>query len=412
MSVKISKSVKNLLKIREWDRFESKRAEVQPKFLLERICAFANSEGGLLVVGLEDAKKAQGKDRLVGISENPDKVSELKKLVRVEFDPPLQQFIGFSEEEIENKDGEADKLLVIRVQKSNDIHSLKSGDTFVRRGSQSVKIGAQEILRLRYEKGSIKFESEDSKVDSLDELDPVLLDQYKKDTDSQSQDTWQFLKDNGLALNRKGSFTLTNAGALLFGKNPAVLLSSKCSIKVSHYYGKKPTFTGEPNFVRRPFTLEGPLIKQIGDAIDYFRRVVRESAPKLQGATFNPSFLIPEWVFQEAVANAVIHRNYHVQDDVHVRFFDDRIEVESPGTYPAHVTFYNLRLERFARNPLIQRVLSRFREAPNLDIGEGVDRMFELMKENNLYEPVYFPPRLRPNSVLVFFNAIASSPFH
>jgi ATP-dependent DNA helicase RecG len=142
-------------------------------------------------------------------------------------------------------------------------------------------------------------------------------------------------------------------------------------------------------------------MKQIEQAIDYFRGIVKSSPPKLSGASFNPTFLIPEWAFQEAITNAVIHRNYFVQDDIQVRFFDDRVEVESPGTYPGHITVENIRAERFARNPLILRTLNRFQTAPNLDIGEGVDRMFKVMKEQNLYEPLFFPPTLRPNTVLL-----------
>lgn len=397
-----SELVQNLLGLGEWNTFEAKRAAVQPRRLLESVCAFANGEGGFLVIGFEDEKKAQDTDRLVGISENPDNVSEFLKLLKSEFDPPLQHVVSSFEESITNKQGKEDQLLIVRVQKSNDIHSLKNGDTFIRRGSQNVKIGAQEILRLRYERGSIKFEDEDSGVIDLTELETDLLDKYKADTNSQNQDTWQFLKDNGLANKKKDGFALNNAGALLFGKNPAVLLSRKCSIKISHYFGIKPTFSGEPNFVRRPFTIEGPLVKQIEQTVEYFRQVVRESSPKLQGGTFRPSLLVPEWVFQEAIANAVIHRNYQVQNDIQVRFFDDHLEIESPGAYPAHITSANLRAERFARNPVIQRVLSRFSEAPNLDIGEGVDRMFELMKTHNLYEPIYFPTNIRQNSVLLF----------
>jgi ATP-dependent DNA helicase RecG len=47
------------------------------------------------------------------------------------------------------------------------------------------------------------------------------------------------------------------------------------------------------------------------------------------------------------------------------------------------------------------RTLNRFESAPNLDIGEGVDRMFKVMTEKNLYEPLYFPPTVRPNTVLL-----------
>ncbi len=401
-----SELVQNMLNLREWNDFEAKRAAVQPRKLLEIVCAFVNGEGGFLVVGFEDEKKAQNDERLIGISENPDTVSEFLKLLKIEFDPPLQLAVSSFEESITNRQGVDDKLLIIRVQKSNDIHSLKNGDTFIRRGNQNVKIGAQEILRLRYERGSIKFEDEDTQISDLSELDSALLDKYKTDTISQNQDDLQFLKDNGLANKKKNNFILNKASILLFGKNPAVLLSCKCSIKISHYFGIKPTFSGEPNFVRRPFTIEGPLVKQIEQTVEYFRQVVRESSPKLQGGTFRPRLLIPEWVFQEAIANAVIHRNYQVQNDIQVRFFDDRLEIESPGSYPAHITSANLRAERFARNPVIQRVLSRFSEAPNLDIGEGVDRMFELMKTHNLYEPIYFPASVRQNSVLLYLMNI------
>lgn len=281
------------------------------------------------------------------------------------------------------------------------MHSLKRGDTFVRKGHQNVKIGSTEIIRLKYEKGAIKFENEKSGISQLDDLDYDLFEQYKKDTSSKGVDNWQFLKDNGLAVGENGKYELTKAGVLLFSKNPTVALKSKCGIKILHYYGTKPTYTDKPNFVARPFTIEGPLMKQIEQTIEYFRGIVKKSPPKLTGASFVPTFLIPEWAFQEAITNAVIHRNYFVQNDIQVRFFDDRVEIESPGTYPGHITVENIRSERFSRNPLILRTLNRFQSAPNLDICEGVDRIFKVMKEQNLYDPLYFPPTLRPNSVLL-----------
>jgi len=392
------------LDTQEWQTFECKRAAVQPRKLLETAVAFANTDGGFIVIGLEDPSKAMSANRLIGISENTDNVSEFLKLLEKEIDPPLRLWNKF-ELNITNIKKTVDKLLVINVKKSIEVHSLKNGDTWVRRGKQNVKIGAQEIRRLQYEKGTVRFEDETSGIPMLDDIEIELLREYKKDTESESQDDWQFLKDNGLAIKANGSFHLTKAGGLLFGKNPSVLLKSKCGIKISHYYGIKPTYSGEPNFVRRPFTVEGPLLYQIQKTIKYFREIVKASPPKLKGGTFRPSLLIPEWAFQEAVTNAVIHRNYFVQNDIQIRFFDDRIEIESPEIYPGHITPFNIRSERFSRNPVIQRTLNRFQEAPNLDIGEGVDRIFKIMKEKNLYEPLYFPSSLRPNSVLlILFN--------
>ncbi len=392
--------VKIFLDTQEWQTFECMRVGIKPSDLLETVVGFAIADGGFIVVGLEDPAKAQGEKRLLGISENPDNVSDFLKLIEKEIEPPLILW-GKFELDIINIHGQADKLMVITIKKSNDVHSLKKGDTFVRKGRQNVKIGSTEIMRLKYEKGAIKFEGEKSGITSLENLDHELLSQYKKDTSSTGLDDWQFLKDNGLAIGEKDKYELTKAGVLLFGKNPSVALTSKCGIKISHYYGTKPTYTDKPNFVIRPFTIEGPLMKQIEQAVEYFREIVKSSPPKLSGASFNPTFLIPEWAFQEAITNAVIHRNYFVQDDIQVRFFDDRVEVESPGTYPGHITVENIRNERFARNPLILRTLNRFQMPPNLDIGEGVDRMFRVMKEQNLYEPLFFSPTLRPNTVLL-----------
>ncbi len=388
----------------EWTTFECKRAAVEPSRLMETVIAFANTEGGLIIIGLEDPSKAEKEKRLLGISEKPDNVSDFLKLIEKEIEPPVISWSKF-EIDIINKSGQPDKLLVVSINKSNEVHSLKKGDTFVRKGSQNVKIGSSEIIRLKYEKGSIKFENESSGISTLEDLELSLLNTYKKDTASKEVDDWQFLKDNGLAIKVDTHFELTKAGVLLFGKNPTILLKSKCGIKISHYYGTKPSFSDKPNFVTRPFSIEGPLLKQIEQAIDYFRNIVKNSPPKLVGASFNPSFLVPEWAFQEAITNAIIHRNYFIQNDIQVRFFDDRVEIESPGTYPGHITVENIRNERFARNPIILRTLNRFQTAPNLDIGEGVDRMFKVMKDQNLYEPLFFPPTSHPSSVLLFlFN--------
>ncbi len=367
----------------EWQTFECKRAKIKPSKALETVVAFANTNGGVFIIGLEDPQKATGQERLFGISENRDNVSELLKLITQDINPAVD--CKTYELAVTNIKGEVDNLLILRIIKSNDIHSLKNGDTYIRRGNQNNKIGADEIIRLKYEKGAISVESESSGINDFSELDEELLKIYQTDTRAESQDRFQFLKDNGLI---KDAF-FSKAAILLFGKNPSVQLKSKVGIKISHYYGIDANYSGQPNFVRKPFTIEGPLLHQIEKAVEYFREVKDTSGLYLSGATFNPLLKIPEWVFQEAVTNAVIHRNYAIQDDVHIRIFANRIEVISPGQYPGSITPQNIREERFARNPIVLRTLNRFQESPNLDIGEGVDRMFKLMQEKNLYDPIY-----------------------
>jgi ATP-dependent DNA helicase RecG len=172
--------------------------------------------------------------------------------------------------------------------------------------------------------------------------------------------------------------------------------------QVIHYFGIKRIPSGKPNFRRPPFIIEGPLLNQIKRAYGY---VSENALPiKLEGATFK-RLKIPDFVVQEAITNAVIHRDYSIQDNIHIRIFDDRIEVVSPGWFPGLVTPETILNDRFARNPIIERTLRKMPNPPNLDIGEGVDRMFNEMSKKNLYLPLYLPRKYTPHSVcVVLFN--------
>jgi len=396
--------IETLLSKEEWMFFELKGIRKKPSELLESVIAFANSEWWYLILWIEDKKKAEWYDRLTGISPMPDNYAEFLRLVPQNIQP----FLSIQPREVVfiNPHTELeDKIIIVEVSKSNDIHSLTTGDTYIRTENGNKKIGSQEITRLKYEKWSISFEDQISKVDSLEDIDTELWTTYKRSINAKSQDDRQILKDNGLAIMDNWIRKLKFAWALLFLKNPSVQLWWKYGIKISHYYGNKPNFTGEPNFVRRPFSIEGPLLHQIESAIDYFRDIVRNAPPTLQWATFNSTILIPERAFQELITNAVIHRNYAIPNDIHIRIFDDHIEVESPWSYPGHITPANIQSERFARNPIILRTLNRFEQAPNLDIGEWVNRLFQIMKEHNLYDPYYIPPIKKPHSVeVILFN--------
>lgn len=99
--------------------------------------------------------------------------------------------------------------------------------------------------------------------------------------------------------------------------------------------------------------------------------------------------LVPEDAWLEGLVNAVVHRSYSVAGDhIRVEIFDDRIEVWSPGRFlgladlsdPSNVT-------RFARNPRIARVCADLRFGQEL--GEGIRRMFEEMRQAGLNDPIY-----------------------
>ncbi|MCW2286758.1 putative HTH transcriptional regulator [Rhodoblastus acidophilus] len=159
--------------------------------------------------------------------------------------------------------------------------------------------------------------------------------------------------------------------------------------------------TSEPEGFREalafdPVTIEGCLYVQIKESVNFvtsnIETIQKMSDKGLEHITYPPETL------HEIIANAVLHRDYSIADDVHIRIFDNRVEVQSPGRLPAHVTVSNILNERFARNGAIVRMLNKFPDPPNKDVGEGLNTAFNAMQQIGLKVPVV---KERENSVLV-----------
>ena len=133
-----------------------------------------------------------------------------------------------------------------------------------------------------------------------------------------------------------------------------------------------------------PLTVEGCAYQQIYTAVSKVKQIV-ESIKKL-GTEFE-SVTYPEETLHEIITNAVLHRDYSIATDIQIRIFDNRIEVESPGKLPGHVTTQNILDTQSARNPKIVRLINKFPNAPNKDVGEGLNTAFDAMTKLRLKVP-------------------------
>lgn len=109
----------------------------------------------------------------------------------------------------------------------------------------------------------------------------------------------------------------------------------------------------------------------------------------------------PEETLHEIITNAVLHRDYSIAADIQIRIFDNRVEVESPGKLPGHVTVDNILDSQTARNPKIVRLINKFPEPPNKDVGEGLNTAFAAMEKLRLKSPVI---KEQDTSVLVIIK--------
>lgn len=112
---------------------------------LETVCAFANAEGGTLVLGLADLKEHQGSARLFGVEENPEAVDELQRKLLTELQPAVDGIclrrLACTMADGPAK-GQAGHLLLVEVPRSPGVHSIVNGGTFTRLDKGNRQLGA------------------------------------------------------------------------------------------------------------------------------------------------------------------------------------------------------------------------------------------------------------------------------
>lgn len=301
---------------------------------LETLCAFANTYGGWLILGIEDIDKAKGKNRLYGIGENQEAVDELLRKLKTHHLPVIEGLQIFRVN-CALRDDSQGLLLAIYVPASDKVHSILDDGTWVRGQASNRQMTAGEITDLMYRRGVRSAESE-----------PVAVDFELLDTD-----TWRlFLRGRGLAstgiadqlyrigLAKKvgGELQPLRAAVLLFADYPGALLAAtgtRADVRVFHYKGTAVENGEVPNLKKAPKTLSGPLYRLIEQTHAY---VLDELAKGLVLASsgFRTIHRYPERVIKEAITNALIHRDYRLNRDTQIRIFDNRIEVISPGLFP------------------------------------------------------------------------------
>ena len=149
--------------------FDRKSARIDAKTLAIHLIAFANADGGVIAVGVEDDGTITGID---GYQEH------INELLRVPFDyckPSVQ--IETELLACTNRDGEPDYILLIEVLQSNELHANQADDVFFRVGDKSKKLNFDERLQLMYAKGTRYFEDTpvpDAAMEDID-LDFVRL---------------------------------------------------------------------------------------------------------------------------------------------------------------------------------------------------------------------------------------------
>jgi len=364
-----------LLEISESHFIDLKSSAIAPAKLTKTIAAFANTSGGEIYVGIEEVIGSDGKYRIWDGFEDQEKANPIFQVLE-KMNPLgnnyLAEFIRYP-----NAPG---VVLHLTIFKTKEIVTASDGRSYVRRNAQSLPVSGDDALeRLRYDKGVKSFEDELMHIEAAEITNSNTVLAFLLDV-VPSGEPASWLSKQRVLLNGRP----TVGGILLFSDYPQAILAKRSAVKILRYQTKKDA--ERDYLVFDPITIEGPVYSLIYDAVDKVKEII-EGIEKL-GPNSMEKIKYPEEALHEILTNAVLHRDYNVQADVQVRIFDNRVEIESPGRLPGHVTLKNIIQTQFARNPKIVRLINKFKNPPNKDVGEGLNTAFEAMGKLRLKKPL------------------------
>jgi len=351
-----------------------KAIEIAPAKLTRSLSAFANAEGGELFVGIDEDKATQIRQwRGFNTFEDANGFIQIfEKLF------PLGGNYQYS---FLKSDVGQGYVLRVEIHKSRDIKVASDGVVYMRRGAQNLPVATdEELARLQRNKGITSFETEPVNVEKNLITNSTPIIKFMLDVVPAAEpETW--LKKQQVIIEEKP----TVAGLILFADEPQAALPKRCGLKIYRYK------TSEVEGSRE--TLDFDPLSIEGCAYDQIEASVQKTAEIIEGVRVNTpdgleSVAYPITALHEIITNAVLHRDYSIADDIHIQIFDNRVEVMSPGMLPAHITPENILSERYARNGVIVRLINKFPNPPNKDVGEGLNTAFTAMREMMLKPPI------------------------
>ncbi|GAA1026730.1 hypothetical protein GCM10009557_05460 [Virgisporangium ochraceum] len=359
-----------------------KDKRIDPSKLSRALAAFCNSDGGDLYVGISQSS-AGGQAVWSGFNDPEEANSHIQSFEQVS---PFGEDLDVEFLECQTESG---LVLHINARKSRYVRKATDGKVYKRLNASNQRVDSEAaLLALRRQKGLESFESETLSVDEILVTNSEAIIGYLLEVVPTAEPEVYLRKQQLLIGGRP-----TVASALLFADEPQAVLPKRCGIKIYRYGSEEQS---RDRLVGLPITIEGNLYSQIFEAVARTVEIIADAA--FLDAEGLRRVEYPGETLHEIITNAVLHRDYSVTDDVHVRIFENRVEVESPGRLPGHITPNNILDERLSRNPFVVRHLNRFPNPPNRDVGEGLNTAFEFMRKLNLREPII---QERENSVLV-----------
>ena len=358
---------------RESKTVELKEKIPQKKQLIKTCIAFANGAGGEIIIGIEDPTQ-----KIVGVSEScRDQIFD--SVANAIMDSVAPHLIP----EIYEKTIDEKRVVIIKIYPGNKppyfitSEGSKKG-VYLRVGSSTRRATETYIEDLYRQQKNINFDEESANI-LAEQLDENLLQKFY----GESYKLEQLLIDKIVvrSLGNPTRLVATNAGVLFFSNTPDHYIPESIVI-CTEFQGKKG------RDIIRSVELTGPIPNIVESTLNLVKSWSERNLKISKKGRLVGNSLIPIEAIREGVINALIHRKYFIPGAVKIAFFEDRIEVFSPGGFPGLISIDNLGDgTTFLRNPTIARIARRYKLVEKL--GSGIRLIFDSCRQASLRTPIF-----------------------
>ncbi len=353
--------------------FKVKLPDISEKYT-KTIVAFANTQGGQLIVGVDDVSR-----KVVGV-DNDEAFKIMDSIANAVSDSCMPQIVPNIElQTVDNK-----TVIVVTVTPGpNRPYYLKSkgkeNGTFIRVAGTTRPAHSEKIKELEMEGAHI----------SWDELTCIGFEVSREAKEKLCMDIMKYRKEAGLQKWEVTDAQLVNWKLLKNGED-SLLASNAFVLLTSDYFPFSKTqcavFKGTKRTVfldKREFT--GPVYEQIEEATAFVLRNIRLGAT-IEGLVRKESYELPVEAIREMIINAHCHRNLYDSSCVQVAVYDDRLEVTSPGGLYNGLTYEEIMNGHSKlRNRVIANVFSQMGLVESW--GTGIKRIMDAAESYGLPVP-------------------------
>ncbi len=385
-----TEALETLIQNGETQMVEFKIAPPRIVEMAERLCGFANSiTGGMVIIGVADKTWD-----IVGVKSASDACDNILQSAR-KCKPPVP--LNSAHPQVVEINGK--KLVIAQVLPNNGTLYQAGGAYWLRRGTQTSAMETAELVRFVYQKGIIDWETQPITRATIDDLNLDKVSEYQEyraatnRRPSRLSDPVELLIKLNCAVLLEGGIHSdkpivrpTNAGLLLFGHAPEDFLT-QAEIVATFYQDS----SGVRRYTDRKI-LAGTVAEQIDQAGEFLQRWTPVSA-HVDGFRRIDEPALPVEALREAVINAVVHRDYSLAGTaVRIFYYPDRVEIYNPGLLLPGISIEQLQQGIAAskpRNPIISGILRDLPGGYMERVGSGIRFMINQMRTYGLPDPQF-----------------------